>query len=186
MRLSLGFHGLDFFDSTLMTPTIEAGREKDSNQVIDGPIAYQIAWQAQDIHIVMSSACLDHDLVRACRRANAAEFVRRNGHSNTGAANQDTPLGDPFGNEPTDLVRKVWIVDSGITGRSTIVNGVIFIGKQLHQFVLDLKTTMITADCDMHETTYLMPKRVIGRSPFSVEICFEVGCYCAEGCDLPQ
>ena len=79
----------DFLDAAGVAAALERRVEPGADDPFDHVVAEQIGGQAQDIGVVVSAAHLCGNTVMARGRADAANLVGNDAHSDAGAAHQD-------------------------------------------------------------------------------------------------
>lgn len=79
----------NFVDAARVPVAVEGRRQPNANERLVFDDADKFAGKTKDVRVVMSTAELGGDFVATKRRANAANFVRRDAHADAGAANEN-------------------------------------------------------------------------------------------------
>jgi hypothetical protein len=130
-----------------MSTTFEFGRQPDTDQVANGAVADKIAWQAQDIYVVMASAHFSHDFVVARSGTNVREFISGDRHTNPGSTDQNTSFDSSIGDTCSDFQGVIWIVDGTVTLGAEIERFVSVSLQECDKLAFDLVAAMIASEC---------------------------------------
>jgi transketolase C-terminal domain/subunit len=111
---------MNFFDTACVSSTFEFGSEPDSDQIANGSVADQIAWQTKNINVIVPATHFGHYLIctRCC--SHTAKFVRNNSHTETVPADQYSAFGTAIGNFLRDGNGIVWVIDGLVVVRAKV------------------------------------------------------------------
>ena len=145
------FQSGNFIDSDLMSAAVKWRFHPDFDNVWKRVLADGVSGKAQNIKVVVTSADFSKKLVLTYSRSNAAEFVSRQRHADSGSANQNTPFADAR----TDFLRylsgDIWIIYATGAFRSAVINSMTQPFKDVRDLMTDVNSAMVAADGYFHK-----------------------------------
>jgi hypothetical protein len=89
---------------------------------------------------------LGHEQIVAVRGANSMDFVGRDRHPDTAAANEDSSVGQPLGHGASHSGSEIGIVDALQAGRAEVVDAVPVSSKGSREVLLEFVAGVIGTD----------------------------------------
>src|SRR5437870_976991 len=133
-----------------MPAALELGLQPNLYHAVDQLPAQEIRGQAKDIGIVVSAAHLCGNTVMARGRADAANLVGNDAHSDAGAAHEDAAFNTAVADGLCHLNGIIGIIDALAARRAHVHNLVTQSLQERADTPFDLKAAVVATDCDSH------------------------------------
>lgn len=140
----------DLFNPPGMPPTIKFSIQPNLDHAIDQFDPQKIRREAKYIQVIVSSTHFGSQVVMAGRCANTGELISSDGHPDTCATNQNSPLRFSVADTAGDFGSDVRVIDAFFALCANIVCFMAKLTKQRDNLFFHMNATMVTPYRDSH------------------------------------